>query len=1549
MDREHQTTLLQEHAGQAVMRLWEAIWDVINADAVQPFDDKSGQAKSYNIDKGAVKSALDRREGRIVQASDFRQRINLLNKAFKAGDKNQSSPLNVKVTTTKSGRLRMIWNVDTQKSLARVVDGNLDIITENYTESDSYDAPLEPFKILVSHAHEDEESEKIKDQFVKKLRFYFENCPKPHHENKWEIIYDKDDVKGTETFPEFIRTHASTAKYAIFLTSDKWRRSEPCREELGYFWDGKERRPGRISLFLEFSNEWEEMGGIANWIKWKFKHRNLLSFWNHKEPDRNNQLIESIRAELLSPATSSKSGPPESVTQQKRIEKDRTFTPGDDPDHTMTYRVQQQKLLEENIKVTGADAYTQDHGERYSLQAMLWHWLKGGKQNKKKDLPALGGRLLVLLGDFGMGKTTNLQYFTRSLLDKRKKDPSLPLPIYLDMRRMVHLITEAGSASPHLQDLIAAGLKLDTPEQDQSHIKDYMNYIRTKPSVVIFDGLDEIGNQIGEPQARLLFQQLLDIIPNDIWIKDSRDSKPDYSTCPTRLMLSCRTHFFRDTEAETAALTGNYRHILSDQSRASLWSRLYLAPFTLNQIKSWLEKNIGTEEGAMAFEKMQEIHDLLGMAERPILLRLINEILPSLATQHQQGGKIKTATIYELVFRRVIERDQPVKKLKMSLAEKQHVLSGLAENLWRRKDKSLSVDRLDDWFAEQGRMVTAYKGDIWVQEREQLLTELYNANLLVREGEKHFRFAHSSFYEYFLARSLWTSLVEGRFDDKPLPSISQETVTFFHELYLLCEETQERIAIIRNLRTILKSPTMPHDNRQFWANLILGGEAIALTDFDFSGLDLRKLHINNREIRECSFSNTTLTGLKIEHVKFDSCDFEGSLMGSGDYRNCIFRNCTGTPAHIESSQFQSCIFDPANSFDKIRFHRDCAGLTLSSPSAPGKLYFSTGHEVFVNSAVFSPDGQYILTASADQTARLWEKASGRHIMTYRGHEDWVISAVFSPDGQYILTASDDNTAQLWETASGKNIMTYHGHEGWVRSAVFSPDGEYILTASHDNTARLWERESGKEIMTYHGHEGWVRSAVFSPDGNHILTASDDNTARLWDRSSGKEIMIYHGHKSWVRSAVFSPDGKHILTASRDHTARLWERSSGKQIMTYRGHEEWVRSAVFSPDGNYILTASDDQTARLWEKASGKHIMTYHGHKDDLNSAVFSPDGNHILTASNDRTARLWDRSSGKELITYRGHEDWVRSVAFSPDGQYILTASDDNTARLWETASGKNIITYRGHERSVRSAVFSPDGQHILTASFDGTARLWETASGRHIMTYHGHKDDVNSAVFSPDGNHILTASDDNTARLWETASGKNIMIYRGHGNSVKSAVFSPDAQHILTASADKTARLWDRSSGKEIMIYRGHEDWVNSAVFSPDGEHILTLSFDETARLWEKASGREIKSMSLEEGEELMKLWGKQTPPTPRKESLDYQGGHFSLHDADGSMLWQSWHLDEGWVAVNEEGEILRASPEAWPYIIHIVPDKKTGLLKAYPAQTHPDWDKLTRDNKDT
>jgi hypothetical protein len=80
---------------------------------------------------------------------------------------------------------------------------------------------------------------------------------------------------------------------------------------------------------------------------------------------------------------------------------------------------------------------------------------------------------------------------------------------------------------------------------------------------------------------------------------------------------------------------------------------------------------------------------------------------------------------------------------------------------------------------------------------------------------------------------------------------------------------------------------------------------------------------------------------------------------------------------------------------------------------------------------------------------------GALLATLEGHTEIVHSATFSPDGTRIVTASSDNTARLWDGKTGALLATLEGHRGRVLSAAFSPDGARIVTASSDNTARLW--------------------------------------------------------------------------------------------------------------------------------------------------------------------------------------------------------------------------------------------------------------------------------------------------------------------------------------------------------------------------------------------------------------------------------------------------------------------------------------------------------------
>jgi WD40 repeat protein len=122
----------------------------------------------------------------------------------------------------------------------------------------------------------------------------------------------------------------------------------------------------------------------------------------------------------------------------------------------------------------------------------------------------------------------------------------------------------------------------------------------------------------------------------------------------------------------------------------------------------------------------------------------------------------------------------------------------------------------------------------------------------------------------------------------------------------------------------------------------------------------------------------------------------------------------------------------------------------------------------VNSAAFSPDGSRIVTASKDNTARIWDATTAKEIAVLRGHEDPVYSAAFSPDGPRIVTASSDNTARIWDAATAKEIAVLRGHDDHVHSAAFSPDGSRIVSASWDKTARIWDVRlltmSGKGLL-----------------------------------------------------------------------------------------------------------------------------------------------------------------------------------------------------------------------------------------------------------------------------------------------------------------------------------------------------------------------------------------------------------------------------------------------------------------------------------------------------
>jgi eukaryotic-like serine/threonine-protein kinase len=499
-----------------------------------------------------------------------------------------------------------------------------------------------------------------------------------------------------------------------------------------------------------------------------------------------------------------------------------------------------------------------------------------------------------------------------------------------------------------------------------------------------------------------------------------------------------------------------------------------------------------------------------------------------------------------------------------------------------------------------------------------------------------------------------------------------------------------------------------------------------------------------------------------------------------------------------------------------------------------------GHTGWIESCYFSPDGRRILTASLDQTAKVWDTASGKVLFTLKGHYEAITSAAFSPDGQRIVT-SGDPTAEIWDAASGKVLLTLtNGAE--ILPVTFSPDGRRILTGSKDRTAKVWEAESGKLLLTLSGNNNWITAAAFSPDGRRIVTGSWDGAVKVWDAASGKMLLTLKKAPDVVLSVAFSPDGRRIVTAG-GHAAKLWDAANGQELLSL-SHGTSIFCAAFSPDGQWIVTGGEDQIATLWDVASGKELHKFKGHGGRIWHVAFSPDGRRIVSGGEDLTAKVWNAIPEEEPVTLRGHSNGVCSVAFSPDGRRILTGSLDHTAKVWDTSGGKQLLTLTNNA-VVYSAEFSPDGLRIVTASNDHSAKVWDASSGRQLLTLSGHSDQIFRSAFSPDGRRILTGSYDLTAKVWDAGNGQDLLTLRGHTGIIVSVAFSPDGRRIVTGSHDYTAKVWDAVSGQELLTLRGHSNEVRCAAFSPDGRRIVTGSYDHTGKVWDAASGRELFSLN--------------------------------------------------------------------------------------------------------
>jgi eukaryotic-like serine/threonine-protein kinase len=230
-------------------------------------------------------------------------------------------------------------------------------------------------------------------------------------------------------------------------------------------------------------------------------------------------------------------------------------------------------------------------------------------------------------------------------------------------------------------------------------------------------------------------------------------------------------------------------------------------------------------------------------------------------------------------------------------------------------------------------------------------------------------------------------------------------------------------------------------------------------------------------------------------------DRAGSLIAAGDfvgtYRVWDVRTGRerGRGPWPESIQTRYLAVSPAGDRVAVGRFREDYSTTVIDPSSGATVWEVPGFPL-----TFSPDGRWFVTAhwQGDRDVVLRDGRTGAEVFRLAGHTDQVNSARFSGDGRFLLTASGDRTVRLWDVAARECVRVFEGHSDEVFCAEFHPAGNRIASSGRDRAVYLWDRASGTLVARLPGHRNYIWSLAFSPDGRSLATGSGDGTVRLWD-------------------------------------------------------------------------------------------------------------------------------------------------------------------------------------------------------------------------------------------------------------------------------------------------------------------------------------------------------------------------------------------------------------------------------------------------------------------
>lgn len=159
----------------------------------------------------------------------------------------------------------------------------------------------------------------------------------------------------------------------------------------------------------------------------------------------------------------------------------------------------------------------------------------------------------------------------------------------------------------------------------------------------------------------------------------------------------------------------------------------------------------------------------------------------------------------------------------------------------------------------------------------------------------------------------------------------------------------------------------------------------------------------------------------------------------------------------ENLTHESLLLDGSN--NDMSAHVSSGDLLAASLLTPITKFRAHAPGTYCLHGKIAPDCRHLVTCGSDGTAKLWDTTTWELQSTLSaqqnnangmngnqnggqrtGNDDcnpWVWDAAFCADSTYLVTASSDHIARLWNLKNGLVIRQYHGHESAVTSVALN--------------------------------------------------------------------------------------------------------------------------------------------------------------------------------------------------------------------------------------------------------------------------------------------------------------------------------------------------------------------------------------------------------------------------------------------------------------------------------------------------------------------------------